>query len=114
MSVRLLVTDLPEASHLLPDLSVRQEGAKRGVIFYFVLEREFRARKQTNRDVGLSNCCESARDRVGKPRLYQFVAYLCGAGRDRMQAVIKHRLFLLCSLAHQYPPHPCSCPTRHP
>src|SRR5215475_3402438 len=95
MSVRLLVTDLPEASHLLPDLSVRQEGAKRGVIFYFILECEFRARKQTNRDVGLSNCCESAGDRVRKPRRYQSVANLCWAGRDRMQAVITHGDLLL-------------------
>src|SRR5262249_3181251 len=90
MSVRLLVTDLPEASHLLPDLSVRQEGAKRGVIFYFVLECEFRARKQTNRNVGLSDRCEPARDRVGKPRRYQSVPHLCRAGRDRMQAVVTH------------------------
>src|SRR5215470_15292483 len=95
MSVRLLIIDLPEARHLLPDLSVQQEGAKRGVIFHFVLEREFRAWKQTNRDVGLSNCCESAGDRVRKPRRYQSVAHLCGAGRDKMQAVITHGDFLL-------------------
>src|SRR5262249_61351811 len=81
---------LPEGGFLLPDLSVRQEGAKRGVIFHFVLECEFRARKQTNRDVGLSNCCEPAGDRVGKPRRYQSVAHLCRAGRDRMQAVVTH------------------------
>src|SRR5262249_62323237 len=95
MSVRLLVTDLPEASHLLPDLSVRQEGAKRGAIFYFVLECEFRARKQTNRDVGLSNCCDPAPDRAGKPRRYQSVAHLCRAGRDKIQTVITRRWCLL-------------------
>src|SRR5262245_18237171 len=102
MYLPLGVIDLPEARHLLPDLSARQEGAKSGVIFHFVLEREFRARKQTNRDVGLSNCCESAGDRVRKPRRYQSVAHLCRAGRDKMQAVITHRWFLLCSIELMY------------
>ena len=36
--MRLLVVDLSESSHLLSDLSVRQEGAKRGIVFYFVLD----------------------------------------------------------------------------
>src|SRR6266536_1560367 len=82
MWVRLLAVDLPESSYLLPDLSV--------VVFYFVLEREFRARKQTNRNVGLPDRCEPARDRVAKPGRYQSLANLRRAGCDKIQTVVAH------------------------
>src|SRR6266849_1372254 len=87
MYVRLLVVDLPESSHLLSDLSVRQEGAKRGVVFYFVLEREFRATKQTNRNAWLSDSSETTGDRPAELGRHQLV----GSGCDKIQTIITHR-----------------------
>src|SRR6266567_3310246 len=89
--MRLVAVYLPESSYLLPDLSVRKERAKREVAFYIVLEREFSARKQANRNVGLSDRCEPAGDRVAKPGRYQSVTNLCWAGGDKIQTVITHR-----------------------
>src|SRR5712692_2778736 len=91
MYVRLLVVDLPESSHLLSDLSVRQEGAKRRVVFYFVLEREFRARKQTNHNAWLSDSSETTGDRPAELGRHQLVANLCGSGCDKIQTVVTHR-----------------------
>src|SRR5260370_16502368 len=91
MYVRLLVVDRPESSQLLSELSVRQEGAKRGVVFYFVLEREFRARKQTNRNAWLSDSSETTGDRPAELGRHQLVANLCGSGCDKIQTVVTHR-----------------------
>src|ERR1700730_5163855 len=89
--VRLVVVELPEPRHLFTELSVRQEGAKREVVFHFVLEREFRARKQTNRTPWLSHSSETPSDRAAELRRHQLIANLCRSGCDMLQTVVTHR-----------------------
>ena len=93
MNVRLVVIDLTEPRHFLPDFSVREEGAERRVVFHVALERELGARKQAHRHVRVVAGGEAAGDRIVEFRRYEFVADLGGPGCDVLQTVVTHRRF---------------------
>jgi hypothetical protein len=66
MCERLLEVHPPKLGHFFRDLLAWVKEVQWGLILDVFLEREFRARKQTNRNRWLSNCSEPAGDRVAK------------------------------------------------
>jgi hypothetical protein len=93
MCVRLIGIQLPKLSYPIHDLRALAKEVQSGFILHVFLEREFRARKQTNRNAWLSDSSETTGDRPAELGRHQLVANLCGSGCDKIQAVITHRLF---------------------
>src|SRR5260370_32225194 len=84
--------DLPEAREPLPDLLVWQNtDAKRWLAFDILVERDFRAGQQADRNIWLADRREAARDGLGEFGRHQLVLNPGRPGRDMVQTVITHR-----------------------
>jgi hypothetical protein len=79
MTVRLPLVDLLEARHPVLEASGEYEP---NFALYLFLKRKFRARKQTNGYAWVIFGSETARDRMGKTRRDEPVAYLRRARCD--------------------------------
>src|SRR6266496_2457808 len=91
MRVMLIGVQPSELSYPFHDLRVLAKEVPSGVILHVFLEREFRARKQTNRNAWLSDSSETPGDRPAELGRHQLVANLCGSGCDKIQTVVTHR-----------------------
>src|SRR6266496_584719 len=91
MCVTLIGVHPPKLGHLRPDLLALVKEVELRFTLHVFLEREFRARKQTNRNAWLSDSSETTGDRPAELGRHQLVANLCGSGCDKIQAVVTHR-----------------------
>src|SRR6266480_1854713 len=91
MCVTLIGVHPPKLGHLRPDLLALVKEVELRFTLHVFLEREFRARKQTNRNAWLSDSSETTGDRPVELGRHQLVANLCGSGCDKIQTVVTHR-----------------------
>src|SRR6266851_2478374 len=91
MCERLIRVHPPKLGHLRPDLLALVKEVEWRFTLHIFLEREFRARKQTNRNAWLSDSTETTGDRPAELGRHQLVANLCGSGCDMLQTIITHR-----------------------
>jgi len=82
MCVTLIGVQPSKLSHPFHDLLALVKEVESGLILHVFLEREFRARKQTNRNPWLSDSSETTGDRPVELGRHQLVANLCGPGCD--------------------------------
>src|SRR5260370_27451517 len=113
MCVRLIGVQPPKLSDPFHHLRALAKEVQSGFILHVFLEREFRARKQTNRNAWLSDSGETAGDRPAELGRHQLVSNLCRSGCDKIQTVVTHRW--CSSLAYsRNAPHPartsCNAP----
>jgi len=84
--------DLPEARELLSDLLVRENAdAERRLAFDILVERNFGARQQTDRNMRLPDRGEAAGDGIAELGRHQLVLDLGRPGRDMVQTIVTHR-----------------------
>src|SRR5712692_861854 len=91
MCERLIRVHPPKLGHLRPDLLASVKEVEWRFTPHILLERESRARKQTNRNAWLSDSTETTGDRPAELGRHQLVANLCGSGCDKIQTVVTHR-----------------------
>src|SRR5260370_10659044 len=91
MCVRLIGVQPPKLSDPFHHLRALAKEVQSGFILHVFLEREFRARKQTNRNAWLSDSSETTGHRPAELGRHQLVANLCGSGCDKIQTVVTHR-----------------------
>jgi len=84
MCVTLIGVHPPKLGHLRPDLLALVKEVELRFTLHVFLEREFRARKQTNRNAWLSDSSETTGDRPVELGRHQLVANLCGSGCDEV------------------------------
>jgi hypothetical protein len=84
MCVTLIGVHPPKLCHLRPDLLALAKEVEWRFTLHVFLEREFRARKQTNRNPWLSDSSETTGDRPVELGRHQLVANLCGSGCDKI------------------------------
>src|SRR5262249_33547249 len=89
---RLFHVDWPEARKPLPDLLVLQDtDAERRLTFDILVERNFGAGQQADRNMRLAGRRKTARDGIGEFGRHQLVIDPGRAGRDSVQAIVTHR-----------------------
>src|SRR5712691_2749391 len=91
MCVTLIGVHPPKLGHLRPDLLALVKEVEWRFTLHVFLEREFRARRQTNHNTWLSDSSETTGDRPAELGRHQLVANLCGSGCDKIQTVVTHR-----------------------
>jgi hypothetical protein len=90
MGVKLIVVKLPKLSYLSFRFAGWVKEVKSGLVFHRFLEGEFGARKQTNRNIGLSNSRKTSGNRSAELSRYQLIADFCRSGRNKIQAIVAH------------------------
>src|SRR6516162_6488319 len=84
--------DLPEACEPLPDLLVWQDtDAERRITFDILVERNFGAGQQADRNLRLAGRRKTARDGIGEFGRHQLVLDPGRPGRDMVQTIVTHR-----------------------
>jgi len=84
--------DLPEAREPLPDLLVWQNaGAKRRLAFDILVERNFGAGQQADRNMRLAGRRKTARHGIAEFGRHQLVLDPGRPGRDMVQTIVTHR-----------------------
>jgi hypothetical protein len=91
MCIKPIGVQPPKLSYPFNDLLALVKEMEWGLILHVFLEREFRARKQTNRNAWLSDSSETTGDRPAELGRHQLVTNLCGSGCDKIQTVVTHR-----------------------
>ena len=82
MNIAPILVDLPKAGHFVRELTFRSPKPM-GVVLHFLLEGEFRARKQAHGDISVFDRREASRKAL-EFRGYERVPNLGGAGRNEM------------------------------
>src|SRR5215470_14316981 len=88
----VVYVDLPEACESLPDLLVWQNaGAKRRLAFDILVERNFGAGQQADRNTRFAGRRKTARDGITELDRHQLVLDPGRPGRDMVQTIVTHR-----------------------
>src|SRR6516165_11767806 len=92
----VVYVDLPEACETLPDLLVWQNaGAKQRLAFDILVERNFGAGQQADRNMRFAGRRKTARDGTTELGRHQLVLDPGRPGRDMVQTIVTHRRELL-------------------